>query len=168
MPDPDPACAPQLDVLVQSPLWSGAAGIEDLLRRALEAAARELVPRSCGELAVVLTDDATIRSLNRAWRGIDAPTNVLAFPAARSAHPQAHFGDIVIAYETADAEAAAAGKPLGDHVAHLGVHGFLHLLGYDHLADNEATKMEALECAVLARLGIADPYRAARDPDPHG
>jgi len=168
MPAPDPPHAPQLEVLVQSPLWSGADAVQDLLRRALDEAARELVPRSPGELAVVLTDDAGIRSLNRAWRGIDAPTNVLAFPAVQCVHPQAHFGDIVIAYETADAEAAAAGKPLGDHVAHLGVHGFLHLLGYDHQADAEATKMEALERAVLARLGIADPYGAARAPDPHG
>jgi probable rRNA maturation factor len=168
MHPPGQPAEPQLEVLVNSPLWAGAAPAEGLLRRALMAAARELAPRSGGELAVVLTDDAAIRSLNRAWRGIDAPTNVLAFPAKPSAHPMAHFGDIVIAYETAAAEAAAADKPLGDHVAHLAVHGFLHLLGYDHQADAEASTMEQLERMLLARLGISDPYAPDRDPDPHG
>jgi probable rRNA maturation factor len=168
MHPPDCPATPQLEVLVESPLWAGADAAQGLMCRALAEAARELTPRSGGELCVVLTDDAAIRSLNRAWRGIDAPTNVLAFPAKRCAHPLAHFGDIVIAYETTQAEAAAAAKPLGDHVAHLAVHGFLHLLGYDHQADAEATQMEQLERVLLARLGIGDPYGPARDPDRHG
>jgi len=161
------SAAPQLEVLVNSPLWTGAEAAQGLLCRALAEAARTLAPHAAGELCVVLTDDAAIRSLNRAWRGIDAPTNVLAFPAKPSTHPMAHFGDIVIAYETTQAEAAAAAKPLGDHVAHLAVHGFLHLLGYDHQADEEATQMEQLERLLLARLGIGDPYGPACDPDPH-
>jgi probable rRNA maturation factor len=162
---PDRAAAPQLEVLVDSPLWAGAAAVQGLMCRALEEAAREFAPRSGGELCVVLTDDAAIRSLNRAWRGIDAPTNVLAFPGKPCGHPVVHFGDIVIAYETTQAEAAAAAKPLGNHVAHLAVHGFLHLLGYDHQADEEAIQMEQLERTLLARLGIGDPYGPARDPD---
>ncbi|HXW30067.1 MAG TPA: rRNA maturation RNase YbeY [Xanthobacteraceae bacterium] len=158
---PDRVAAPQLEVLVNSPLWAGAGAAQDLLCRALQEAARTLAPHATGELCVVLTDDAAIRSLNRAWRGIDAPTNVLAFPAKPSAPEMAHLGDIVIAYETTQAEAAAAAKPLGDHVAHLAVHGFLHLLGYDHQADEEATQMEQLERMLLARLGIGDPYGPA-------
>jgi probable rRNA maturation factor len=168
MPPPDGAPAPQLEVLVNSPLWAGADAAQDLLRRALEEAVRALAPRRAGEVCVVLTDDAAIRSLNRAWRGVDAPTNVLAFPAQPSVHPLAPFGDIVIAYETTQAEAAAAAKPLGDHVAHLAVHGFLHLLGYDHQADEEATQMEELERLLLARLGIGDPYGPACDAHRHG
>jgi probable rRNA maturation factor len=164
----DRVAAPQLEVLVNSPLWAGAAAAQDLLCRALQEAARTLAPHATGELCVVLTDDAAIRSLNRAWRGIDAPTNVLAFPAKPSAPEVAHLGDIVIAYETTQAEAAAAAKPLGDHVAHLAVHGFLHLLGYDHQADEEATEMEQLERMLLARLGIGDPYGPACDRRRHG
>ena len=158
--------APQLEVLVDSPLWAGAEAAQGLMRRALAEAAHVLSPRADGELCVVLTDDAAIRALNCTWRGIDAPTKVLAFPAKATAQPIPHFGDIVIAYETAQAEAAAAAKPLGDHVAHLAVHGFLHLLGYDHQADEEATQMEQLERMLLARLGIGDPYGPA--PDLHG
>jgi probable rRNA maturation factor len=164
MHPPAPPAAPQLEVLVDSLLWADAEAAQGLMRRALAEAAQALSPAAGGELCVVLTDDAAIRSLNCTWRGIDAPTNVLAFPANASAHP--HFGDIVIAYETAQAEAAAAAKPLGDHVAHLAVHGFLHLLGYDHQADEEATQMEQLERVLLARLGIGDPYGPA--PDLHG
>jgi len=166
MHPPERPAAPQLEVLVNSPLWAGADAAQGLMCRALAEAAHVLSPRAGGEVCVVLTDDAAIRSLNRVWRGIDAPTNVLAFPAKASAHPLPHFGDIVIAYETAQAEAAAAAKPLGDHVAHLAVHGFLHLLGYDHQADAEATRMEQLERMLLARLGIGDPYGPA--PDLHG
>lgn len=166
MHPPDRVAAPQLEVLVNSPLWAGADAAQDLMCRALQEAARTLVPHATGELCVVLTDDAAIRSLNRTWRGVDAPTNVLAFPAKPTA--PAHFGDIVIAYETTQAEASAAAKPLGDHVAHLAVHGFLHLLGYDHQADEEATQMEQLERMLLARLGIGDPYGPAYDLSRHG
>ena len=95
----------------------------------------------------------------------DAPTNVLSFPAAASAPPAPGapllLGDVVLAFETVAAEAAAQGKPLADHLAHLVVHGVLHLLGFDHEADAEAERMEALETRLLAGLGIADPYRAA-------
>jgi probable rRNA maturation factor len=168
MHPPDRVAAPQLEVLVESPLWAGADAAQDLMCRALKEAARTLAPQATAELCVVLTDDAAIRSLNRAWRGIDAATNVLAFPAKPSAPAVAHFGDIVIAYETTQAEAAAAARPLGDHVAHLAVHGFLHLLGYDHQADEEASQMEQLERMLLARLGIGDPYGSACDLGRHG
>jgi len=166
MQPPDAPAVPQLEVLVDSPLWAQAEAAQGLMRRALAEAAHALSSRADAELCVVLTDDAAIRALNCTWRGIDAPTNVLAFPAKASAHPIRHFGDIVIAYETAQAEAAAAAKPLGDHVAHLAVHGLLHLIGYDHQADGEATQMEQLERMLLARLGIGDPYGPA--PDLHG
>ena len=148
-----------VDIVVESPLWKAQRGADAMLRRALAAAAA-LVP-SDGELAVVLTDDAAIRALNRDWRGKDAATNVLSFPA-KEARPDRRaprlLGDIVIAYETVAREVAADGKPFMHHLAHLAVHGFLHLVGYDHEANGDADAMERLEIAILARLDVPDPY----------
>src|SRR5262249_40827786 len=98
--------------------------------------------------------------LNRTWRGKNEPTNVLAFPMRRRAKPQRLLGDIVIAYETLAREAAAEHKPFSHHLAHLAVHGFLHLCGYDHETNRQAAAMERLEVAILARLQIPDPYIA--------
>ena len=148
-----------VDIVVESPLWKAQRGADVMLRRALAAAAA-LVP-SDGELAVVLTDDAAIRALNRDWRGKDAATNVLSFPA-KEARPDRRaprlLGDIVIAYETVAREAAAEGKPFMHHLANLAVHGFLHLVGYDNEANGDADAMEGLEIAILARLDVPDPY----------
>lgn len=116
------------------------------------------------ELGVTLTDDATVRTLNRDWRGQDKPTNVLSFPAADDgpaglpAELPRLLGDVVLAYGVCAAEAAAQGKALADHLSHLVVHGVLHLAGHDHEVETEAARMEALETAILAGLGIADPY----------
>ena len=129
------------------------------LRQAIVAAARA-VPERTGELAVVLTDDAAIRTLNRTWRGKDEATNVLSFPAQSPPGTPALLGDIVIAYETTAREAQAEGKPFRHHLAHLAVHGYLHLAGHDHEADAEAEAMESLEIAVLARLKVPNPYIA--------
>lgn len=122
------------------------------------------------EISVVLADDATVQGLNRDWRGKDKPTNVLSFAALdddgapRVPGAPLLLGDIVLAFETCRAEAAAQHKPLSDHLSHLVVHGVLHLLGYDHEDDEtEAEEMERLEAAVLARFGIADPYGPADD-----
>jgi probable rRNA maturation factor len=106
----------------------------------------------------LLADDEAVRSLNERHRGKDAPTNVLAFPAAGR---RCGEGDIALAFGVCDREAQAQGKPLGDHMAHLVVHGVLHLLGYDHAEPGEAERMEAIEREVLAALGIGDPYLAA-------
>jgi len=108
----------------------------------------------------VLTDDSAIRQLNRAWRGVDAATNVLSFPTSRAGG--ALIGDIVLAYETVAREACAEHKPFAHHVAHLAVHGFLHLLGYDHEQAGDAERMEQTERDILRRLAIPDPYRRPR------
>jgi probable rRNA maturation factor len=115
-----------------------------------------------GGVTLVVDDDERIRHLNKLWRGFDKPTNVLSFPAAPDRRPggDRYIGDIAISYETAAREAADERKALADHVAHLSVHGFLHLLGYDHENDGDATEMEQLESAILARLGVPDPYVA--------
>jgi probable rRNA maturation factor len=125
------------------------------------------------ELAIVLSHDSAIQALNRDWRGKNAPTNVLSFPSAparprrkggKGPSPSPYIGDIVIAYETTAREAAAEGKPFSHHLAHLAVHGFLHLLGYDHENDRDAEAMERLERRILRRMAIPDPY-APRDRD---
>jgi len=159
--------APCIDIAVESDLWraepAAATTVHDAIATA--AAAVRALPAAGGEVSVVLTDDAAIQKLNREWRGLDKPTNVLSFPAAHSAatvHSAATapalLGDIVIAYETVTREAAAEGKPFAHHVAHLAVHGFLHLLGYDHDSDAEAEAMERLETRILARLDVPDPH----------
>lgn len=114
------------------------------------------------EISIVLADDAFVRDLNRTWRGIDTPTNVLSFPAEDDeGQGPCLLGDVVLAYETVQREALAAGKQMLDHVSHLIIHGTLHLLGFDHEDEQEAIEMEALETAILARLGVCDPYAGA-------
>ena len=115
------------------------------------------------EVSVLLADDARVRELNRDWRSKDKPTNVLSFPAWEPGSPlpaegPLPLGDIVVALETVLREAAAEGKTPEAHLAHLVVHGTLHLLGHDHEAEDEAERMETLEVRALATLGIADPY----------
>jgi len=122
-----------------------------------EAPARAIV-------GITLTDDAAQRALNLTWRGKDAPTNVLAFPAADSAVPVPAgapllLGDVVLAFETVRCEAADQEKPFADHLRHLVVHGVLHLLGYEHTGPADAAAMEAREIAILAELGVPNPYR---------
>lgn len=150
----------QIEVVVRSARWRKLPKARTIVKTAILAAA-EAVSTRPAELAIVLDDDSAIRALNRQWRGQNAPTNVLSFPAAspgkrRSASP--YIGDIVIAFQTTAREAVAEGKPFGHHLAHLAVHGFLHLLGYDHDADRKAAAMERLERRILRRLAIPDPY----------
>lgn len=113
------------------------------------------------EISIVLADDDFIQTLNRSWRNQDSPTNVLAFPASGDEIPEGGvrlLGDVVVAFETTLREAEEQDKTLDDHLTHLIVHGVLHLLGYDHLVDDEAERMERLEAEVLSGLGIDDPY----------
>jgi len=155
-----PPAAPKIDVLVESGLWKDAADAEPVVRQAIaEAAATLSTPGA--ELAIVLTDDSAIRLLNRTWRGVDAATNVLSFPTGRTGGDPLLIGDIVLAYETVATEARAEGKPFAHHLAHLAVHGFLHLLGYDHERKKDAESMERLEREILRRLAIPDPYSRA-------
>jgi probable rRNA maturation factor len=154
---------PAIDVIIDSPRWKRHPAAAKLVRRAVTTAA-PAAARKC-ELAVLLTDDKSIRALNRQWRGKNAATNVLSFPAVPGGGSAGRMlGDIVIAYETTAAESRAEGKPFDHHLVHLVVHGFLHLLGYDHESDGEAEDMERLESRILARLDVPDPY-AAREPE---
>jgi probable rRNA maturation factor len=155
-PDHSEDPGPAVDVSIESPKWKPLAG-EAVVRRAIAAAAVE--HSGASEVSVVLTDDTAIRALNARWRGRDEPTNVLSFPAtATGAGTPRMLGDIVIAYESTAREALQESKPIAHHLAHLTVHGFLHLMGYDHESDADAEAMERLEREILARLDIPDPY----------
>ena len=164
-----PFALPLTEVLVVADGWQSEPDAAAVIQRAIAAAA-EMVDADTGEaeLAVMLTDDAGIRTLNNNWRGIDKPTNVLSFPAlppTGSGGPDQAprmLGDIAIAYETTRKEADDEQKPFDHHLSHLAIHGFLHLMGYDHETDDDAEAMESLEQDILAQLGIPDPY-ADRD-----
>ncbi|MCL7929795.1 rRNA maturation RNase YbeY [Halomonas llamarensis] len=114
------------------------------------------------EVTVRLVDVSESQALNRDYRDKDTPTNVLSFPfEAPPEVPIPLLGDLVICHAIVDQEAQQQHKPLAQHYAHMVIHGTLHLLGYDHIEDNEAEVMEQLECQILADLGIPDPYRAS-------
>jgi probable rRNA maturation factor len=152
---------PHIDIRIQSPLWDAQPLAEKTVRNAVLMAA-DALSTAGSEVSIVLADDSTIRSLNLNWRGIDKPTNVLAFPASAPDNGQGPrlLGDIVIAFETLERECVDEHRIFLHHLAHLTVHGFLHLLGYDHETDEQAEEMEGLESRILRRLNMPDPYRA--------
>jgi probable rRNA maturation factor len=147
-----------IDVEVEDAAWTSALpDAEALAARAAEAALAS--EGAVGEgVALLLTDDAAVEALNARFRGQQKPTNVLSFPAP--ANPERFLGDVALAHGVCAREAREQGKPLGHHLQHLVAHGVLHLLGYDHIGDAEASEMEDLERAILAGLGIPDPYLA--------
>ncbi|KQP52697.1 rRNA maturation factor [Methylobacterium sp. Leaf399] len=157
--------AVEVDVAIEDERWTSVvADIESHVIRAVEAGLSVAPEPVTGEreISVLLTSDAAVRELNRTWRGQDKPTNVLSFPAppqpGHAAGP-APLGDVVLAYDTMLRESEEQAKPLAHHLAHLLVHGTLHLLGQDHeTGDAQADAMEALEIAALRGLGIPDPY----------
>lgn len=140
------------DLLPDVEPWAWRILVETL--RAAEAGA--VLEAGC-EISLLFSDDAEIRDLNRRHRGQDRPTNVLSFPQGSA---KGALGDIAFARETIRAEAAAESKPVLDHLAHLLVHGALHLLGHTHDGDEDAERMMAIEVRALGALGIADPYAA--------
>jgi probable rRNA maturation factor len=153
-----------IDVEIEVADWTAALpDAEALVVTAAQAALAQ--DGADGEgVVLLLTDDATVRDLNARFRGKDAATNVLSFPAPPN--PQHHLGDVALAYGTCANEAVEQGKPLAHHLQHLVAHGVLHLLGYDHMSDDEAEAMEGLERVVLTGIGVPDPYQAGgRDHD---
>ena len=160
-PPGQPASLLHIDLRIESPLWDGQPLAENTVRNSVLAAAAALSTAG-GEVSIVLTDNSAIRSLNRNWRGIDKPTNVLSFPVSGpdTGEGARLFGDIVIAFETLERECSDENRDFLHHLAHLAVHGFLHLNGYDHQTDAQAEAMERLESKIMARLNMPDPYRA--------
>ena len=160
---------PQISIVVTflTPAWRDTLSeAEPLARRAaraaLAAAAAGVAPAGEAEVGLVLADDATLGRLNRQYRGVEGPTNVLSFAASEGAAPESSgpllLGDVVLAYETVRRESEEQGKRFSDHLCHLVVHGVLHLLGYEHGSEAQAAAMERLEIAALAGLGVSDPY----------
>jgi probable rRNA maturation factor len=170
-----------VDLVAEEARWE-AMGLATVAERAARAAliAAGLDPRRC-EVSLLAADDARLAALNAHFRGREGATNVLSWPAfagegaaavseavtealaegAAAREPGGEpvlLGDVALAYETCAREAAAEGRTLADHAAHLVVHGVLHLLGHDHQDAAEAERMEAFERKILASMGVADPY----------
>lgn len=144
----------RLDMRVEAEI-AGIGGREaEICRRALQAAADRL--DVTGEISCLITSDEEMQALNEQWRGKDKPTDVLSFPAGEIDKP--FLGDIAIGAGVMARDAETAGKTPEAHLSHLAVHGFLHLLGYDHIEDTDAETMEALEREALALIGLSDPY----------
>ncbi|MGO9006916.1 MAG: rRNA maturation RNase YbeY [Beijerinckiaceae bacterium] len=152
-----------IEVAIECAQWKNIAGLRDIIERALRQTlvATDVRLSMGAEVSFLLCDDDFIADLNRKWRNQDAPTNVLSVPAGGELALTSILGDIIIAFETTAREAATENKSFLDHFTHLVVHGFLHILGYDHGTDAEAEEMEALEREVLISLGIDDPYRGS-------
>lgn len=144
-----------LDLRLAEDGWNSAiADIETVCNKALEAAFA--LTGEAGEVALLLTDDKEMHQLNHDWRDKDKPTDVLSFPADPMEAP--FLGDIAIGFGVACRDAEHQGRALEAHLSHLLIHGYLHLLGHDHMEDTEAREMESLETRALASLGIPDPY----------
>jgi probable rRNA maturation factor len=160
----------RVDLLIEFQGWREIDGVEPMVHRAYEACAERISGLAGRELSIALSSDEAVAELNGRFRGKPRPTNVLSFPASGgAAAPQAEhlpLGDIIIAYETVTQEARAEGKPTLSHLAHLVVHGILHLVGYDHGTDDAAERMENLERDILASLGIPDPYLTPMEEQP--
>ena len=143
-----------IEIQIEDDAWTKAVPDTAALARQAALAAARL--GGGGTITVLFTNDERVRDLNRRFRGQDAPTNVLSFPAPPN--PEGQLGDIALAFGVCAREAAEQAKPLGHHLRHLAIHGVLHLLGYDHQAEDQAQAMEALERDLLGALGVADPY----------
>ncbi len=152
-----------VDIRVGDERWSRGCDLDKLVDECIAATTVgiDTVPKNA-EFSVLFTDDAEQRTLNQQHRGKDSSTNVLSFPVGDTPLPPGMpqpLGDISLAFETVEYEAQTGGITFDAHLRHLIIHGFLHLLGYDHDTDAEALVMESTETRALARLGIADPYR---------
>ncbi len=159
----------QVEISFEEPLWA-ALDLQAYAQRALMAVASQLGISEPLEISLLACSDDRIAALNNTFRDKAGPTNVLSWPSSdrAAADPGAmpdlsiadpEIGDIAISYQTCLREAGASGVTFEDHVMHLLVHGTLHLLGFDHVDDQDAATMEALETQILAKLGVDDPYR---------
>lgn len=146
-----------VDLVLFDERWNAVPGL-DRIQALADAAIRTLERQDEGdEVVVALSTDDEVHRLNRSFRGKDAPTNVLSFPAVAGIENRS-FGDVILAYETCAEEAEERGIELSDHACHLALHGILHLMGQDHEDDAEAEAMEGLETRLLGAIGIADPH----------
>jgi probable rRNA maturation factor len=152
-----------IEIGIAAPVWKRVPDVKENVLRAIHACRARLGREDeQAETSVVLSDDTEVRTLNRQWRGKDSATNVLSFPTPPGPAAAVQLGEIIIAYETVAREAADEAKPFVAHLMHLVVHGYLHLVGYDHIDDDQAEDMEQMEREILFALGVADPYESER------
>lgn len=144
----------ELDLIIEDDQWSAIPDLQTVCETAFQAGAN--VEPATGLVSLLLADNDALQALNLQFRGKDKPTDVLSFPADPMDRPL--LGDIAVALGVAEADATEQGKPLADHLTHLLIHGYLHLLGHDHETAPEAETMEGLEIKALASLGIDNPY----------
>ncbi len=169
--DDEPGPSP-VTLLIEFGDWDALNGAQEAVLRAYDACAARLAPIDGREVSILLSSDAAIAELNTRYRGIPKATNVLSFPAAEvpggeaSAGEPPPLGDIIIAYETVMREAVEEQKPPLFHLAHLTIHGILHLAGFDHETDGDAERMEGLEREILGSIGIPDPYSLTLEETP--
>lgn len=157
-----------ISFLIEDDAWKPLLAKERaFFRKALKTAFSHLyLPKKKFNVAVLLTNDASVQRLNKEYRGKDKPTNVLSFPQQEDLNEilaandnDLELGDIVLAHQTIKAEAKEQKKTMKDHTTHLLVHGLLHLCGFDHVTDEDAKEMEKAEIAILAKLKIKNPYK---------
>ncbi|MBI1391366.1 MAG: rRNA maturation RNase YbeY [Alphaproteobacteria bacterium] len=158
----DRAAGPTFEIIIESNGWREAGIDLDAFVARWTSAVTAREPAAGGAIALLLGDDARLAELNQRFRGKTGPTNVLSFPSGEAA--PSFIGDIAMAFETCAREASENGTPFEHHFAHLLVHGVLHLIGYDHVAEDEANEMERLEIDILASEGIANPYAETCEP----
>jgi probable rRNA maturation factor len=158
---------PLIDIEIEDDGWLDVLpDVQNVVESGVAAALAAVEIEGQADVVVLLCNDAEMRELNREYRKKDKATNVLSFPAPKAMRVKGvleHLGDVALGLETCVREAKEQGKTLKNHVMHLSVHGTLHLLGYDHMTDEEAEEMESLERDILEGLGVPDPY--AQDDD---
>ena len=151
----------EVDCAINSNLWADEDYLVEISSRAVNSAFNRItfeLPEN-SEVSLLFTDDQEVQKLNAQWRKQNKPTNVLSFAANDGTDILLPIlGDIILAFETIKSETDGQKQSFDDHLTHLIVHGFLHLLGYDHMDDEEAKQMESLETLILKDIGIADPY----------
>lgn len=157
----------EIDISLQDPMWETIPDVEKLVHRAVETAINSAhLPREVAdkdlEISIVLANDDLVQVLNKEYRGQDKPTNVLTFASIDNDEPQIgdeyNLGDVILSFQTLERESQEQDKFMNDHFFHLLVHGTLHILGYDHIEEDDANTMETLEIRILEKLGIQNPY----------
>lgn len=149
----------ETDLIIEDDAWRDCGDLDAICHRAFGAMSE--ICSAKGIIAVLLTDDNALHALNKQFRGKDKPTDILSFTADTMDHPQ--LGDLALAHGVAAKDAATRNIPLADHLTHLLIHGYLHLMGHDHEDPDEAEIMEALEIKALASLGLPNPYSSSQE-----
>ena len=141
------------DILINFSSWEKHPGLKELIKIAIKQTVSNVDTKGYNEISILLTSDTQVQQLNRQYRSINQPTNVLSFPSEKP-----HLGDIILSYEYIQKELINLNKKFEEHISHLIIHGTLHLYGFDHENDKNAAAMENMERHIMSELGYNDPY----------